>query len=406
MTSKHAPAAPGALTTDTGRWPAHDDLLRYRADFPIFERVNYLNSCSLGALSTRAMAGINEYMRLWGSMGASAWYEIWLGRLAALRPEIAALLNAGADEIAIGPSISSAVSVIASCLDYRTRPRVVMTELDFPTLGHQWLAKGRQGVEVVIVPARDRISVDLEALEAAVDERTALVATSHVFFTSGYVQDIKAIAEIAHRKGALCLIDAYQGTGQIPTDVRDAGVDFLLSGGLKWLLGGTGIVFTYARRDLLPQLEPTIPGWFGVKNQFDFDIRHVEYPDTALRLEQGTHSISAVYAFLGGLSYVREIGPQTLRERTQHLTEDLIGRALAAGFTPRVAPDPAQRSGIVLLNMENPRPVVAALAQAGTIVDMRPGAVRVSPYFYNRIEENQIVIDAMVKIRDQPSAGG
>ena len=111
MTSKHAPVASGALTTDAARWPAHDDLLRYRADFPIFERVNYLNSCSLGALSTRAMAGINEYMRLWGSMGASAWYEIWLGRLAALRAEIAALLNAGPDEIAIGPSISSAVSV-------------------------------------------------------------------------------------------------------------------------------------------------------------------------------------------------------------------------------------------------------------------------------------------------------
>jgi selenocysteine lyase/cysteine desulfurase len=98
---------------------------------------------------------------------------------------------------------------------------------------------------------------------------------------------------------------------------------------------------------------------------------------------------------------VQEIGPPTLRERTQHLSEDLIARALAAGFVPRVAEDPAQRSGIVLLNMDNPRPVVAALAQAGTIVDMRPGAVRVSPYFYNTIAENQVVIDAMVQIRDQ-----
>ncbi|HUS15140.1 MAG TPA: aminotransferase class V-fold PLP-dependent enzyme, partial [Chloroflexia bacterium] len=304
------------LITDPARWPAHDDLLSYRADFPIFEQVNYLNSCSLGALSVRAIDGINEYMRLWGSMGASAWYELWLGRLTELRAQIATLLNASSDEIAIGPSISGAISVISSCLDYGTRNKIVMTDLDFPTVGHQWLAKRNQGVEVVFVPHRDRVSVDLEAFEQAVDERTALVVTSHVFFTSGYVQDIKAIAEIAHRKGALVLIDAYQGTGQIPTDVKDAGVDFLLSGGLKWLLGGTGIVFTYVRRDLLPQLEPTIPGWFGVKDQFGFDIHTVEYPDTALRLEQGTPSIASVYSLLGGLSYILEIGPQRLRERT------------------------------------------------------------------------------------------
>ncbi|MGI8589138.1 MAG: aminotransferase class V-fold PLP-dependent enzyme [Chloroflexia bacterium] len=389
------------MTTDTARWPAHDELLRYRADFPIFEKVNYLNSCSLGALSLRAIAGVNEYLALWGSMGASAWYELWMGRIAELRANIAGLINAGPDEIAIGPSISSAISVISSCLDYSERNKVVMAELDFPTLGHQWLAKRRLGVETVFVPSRDRVSVDLEAFEDAIDERTALVATSHVYFTSGYVQEIKALAEIAHRKGALLLVDAYQATGQIPTDVKQAGVDFLLSGGLKWLLGGTGIVFTYARRDLLPQLEPTIPGWFGVKNQFDFNIKQLEFPETAQRLEQGTHSVASVYSFLGGLSYVREIGPQALRERTQHLTEDLIARALAAGFTPRVAADPARRSGIVLLNMENPRPVVTALAQAGTIVDMRPGAVRVSPYFYNTIQENEIVVEAMVKIRDR-----
>jgi kynureninase len=388
------------LPTDPDRWPAHDDLLRYRAEFPIFEQVHYLNSCSLGALSTRSIAGMNEFMTLWGRMGASAWYEIWLGRLAELRTQIAALINAAPDEIALGPSISHLLSIIGSCFDYRERNKIVIADLDFPTVGHQWLARRKQGAEIVFVPSRDRVTVDLDAFEAAIDERTALVATSHVYFTSGYVQDIKALAAIAHRKGALLLVDAYQATGQIPTDVQDAGVDFLLSGGLKWLMGGPGIVFAYIRREVIGQLEPTISGWFGTQNQFAFDIHALDYPDTAIRFEQGTPALAPVYALLGGLSYVHEIGPPTLRERTQHLTEDLIARALAAGFAPRVAADPARRSGIVLLNMENPRPVVAALAAAGTIVDSRPGAVRVSPYFYNTIEENQIVIDAMVRIRD------
>jgi len=214
---------------------------------------------------------------------------------------------------------------------------------------------------------------------------------------------LKTLAALDRPSAALgtdFLVDAYQATGQIPTDVKDADVDFLLAGGLKWLLGGPGIVFSYVRRDLIPQLAPTISGWFGTQNQFAFDIHALDYPDTAMRFEQGTPALAPVYALLGGLSYIHEIGPPTLRERTQHLTEDLIARALAAGFEPRVAADPARRSGIVLLNMADPRPVVAALAQAGTIVDSRPGAVRVSPYFYNTIEENAIVIDAMVRIRD------
>src|SRR5204863_428551 len=161
----------------------------------------------------------------------------------------------------------------------------------------------------------------------AVDERTALVATSHVYFTSGAIQDIRAVAQAAHARGALCLIDAYQSVGQVPCDVRAADVDFLTAGGLKWLLGGPGIVFLYARAELARRLEPGIAGWFGHKRQFAFEPRVLERHDDARRFELGTPSLAAIYTQLGGLEYIEEIGVPAIRDVTAALTEDLIARA-------------------------------------------------------------------------------
>src|SRR5439155_1285057 len=122
---------------------------------------------------------------------------------------------------------------------------------------------------------RDRIYLNTCSL-GAVDERTPLVATSNVYFTSGAIKDIRAVADAAQAKGALCLIDAYQSVGQVPCDAPAAGVDFLAAGGLKWLLGGPGIVFLYVRAELARTLAPAIAGWFGHRNQFAFEPRSLE----------------------------------------------------------------------------------------------------------------------------------
>src|SRR5207302_4077010 len=180
------------------------------------------------------------------------------------------------------------------------------------------------------------------------------VATSHVYFTSGAVQDIQAVAEVAHRRGALTLVDAYQAVGQIPVDVKAAGVDFLTAGGLKWLLGGPGIVFLYAREERARRLAPRIAGWFGHKDQFAFDPRALELHEDARRFELGTPSLAAVYAQLGGLEYIEEIGVPAIQRATAALTEDLIGRARELGFRPRVAPRDDERSAIVMLPAVDP----------------------------------------------------
>jgi len=371
----------------------------YRAEFPIFRRSIYLNSCSLGALSTRSRARVNEYLDLWETRGASAWYEIWWGALAELRARYARLIGAAGGSIALHPNVSSALTAVAESLDYRRRPKVVVTSLDFPTVAYQWLARAGDGIEVVIVESPDGITVPVEAIARAVDDRTALVATSHVFFTSGAIQDVRALADAVHRRGALLLVDGYQAAGQLPVDVRALDADFYCSGGLKWLLGGTGVAFVYARPALWPTLTPRSSGWFAHREQFRFDPRSLELHEDARRLEAGTPPLMPVYAQLGGLELLEELGACEIRRRTMALAEDLIEGARAAGLRPKVAAAPEDRTAIVMLPSSDPAGAVRRLAEAGIVADSRPGHVRVSPYFYNVPDDHRAAIERLT--RDQ-----
>jgi kynureninase len=368
----------------------------YRAEFPIFRRSIYLNSCSLGALSTRSRAKVNEFLDLWETRGAAAWYEIWWSALADLRSRYARLIGAAEGSIALHPNISVALTAVAESLDYRRRPKVVVTSLDFPTVAYQWLARAAEGIEVVAVESPDGIGVPVDAIARAVDDRTTLVATSHVYFTSGAIQDLRALGEAVHQKGALLLVDGYQAAGQLPVDVRALDVDFYCGGGLKWLLGGTGVAFLYARPELLPTLCPRASGWFAHRDQFRFDPWTLELHDDARRLEAGTPPLMPVYAQLGGLEVIEELGAREIRRRTMALAEDLIENARAAGLRPKVAPTPEERTAIVMLPSADPSAAVRRLADAGIVTDSRPGHVRVSPYFYNVPDDHRAAIERLI----------
>jgi len=376
----------------------HPELLAYRSEFPILQRKTYLNSCSLGALSNRSMQGLAQFMEMWNEWGAHAWYEIWMGEIAKARQKFAAIIGAQLHEVAIAPSVSVALSSIASALDYSKRNNVVMADMDFPTLAYQWLVKKRIGVECRFVESPDRIYTPPELFEREVDDKIALVATSRVFYTSGYIQDIRAVADIAHKHGAYILVDDYQGTGQIPINVNAMDVDFLVTGTLKWLMGGPGLAFVYIREGLISQLQPTIAGWFGHSEQFQFKTREFDFRPDATRVEMGTPAVAAIYAANGGLDIVQEISVEQICERTRYLTNDLIAQAREHGWKVRAPLEPEQRSSIVMLEIEQPEEVVKALVARNIITDSRPGLLRASPYFYNTIEENALVIGAIAEI--------
>ncbi len=362
---------------------------RIRQEFPILSSRTYLNSCSLGALSHRAEERLREFLDRWHSDGASGWYEHWLGRIEELRGRVGPFLGADPDEIALLPSTSAALSVIAESVDCSKRNRVICTELDFPTLAYQWAVKPE--VELVVLRSPDGIRVDPEQFAEVVDERTAFLATSHVFFTTGYRQDLRALAAIARSAGAISLIDGYQGAGQVEVDVRAAGVDVYTTGPLKWLCGGPGLAYLYVRSERIREWEPHITSWFATKRPFEFDIEAFEYRDDARRFELGTPSLPTVHTALGGQELIDEVGMPAIEARNRDLTARLVDGLTEAGFGLRIA-SPEHRTAIVMVRHAHPAEAVAHLAEHGIIVDSRPGHVRISPHFYNtEAEVDQVV---------------
>lgn len=397
----------------------HADLLRHRDEFPLLDACVYLNTCSLGARTERSRRRLDAFMADWDELGARAWYKRWLGELNDLREGFGALIGVPGGEIALAPNVSTALTVVASALDpvhrgdratlellaaagvpagAAPRKRVVTTALDFPTIGHQWLARAASGVELVVVPSADGLTVPLEAFAEAIDERTALVATGHVYFTTGAVNELRPLADLCHRRGALLLVDAYQGTGIVPTDMEADGVDVYVSGTLKWLFGGPGMAFAWVRPALHDALRPTATGWFGSARQFDFAIDDLTLAPDGRRYELGTPSVPSAAIARGGLELVREIGVERLGERTRDLGDLLIGLADAAGLAVRAARSSAERGGIVPIAVSDPKSVVDALANEGIIVDFRPGIVRCSPAFYNTEDEVRRLVERLAAL--------
>jgi len=374
---------------------------RYRAEFPIFQRKTYFNTCSLGALSTRVASAVRQFTELWDVSGAAAWYGPWLAEIERLRERFAALIGAWPDEIAIFPSVTTALTAVASAFDYRARPRVVISDLEFPTTVYQWMVKEPGGVALEMIHSPDRLTIPVDEYARAADAHTQLLVASHVYFTSGVIQDIAAVARVAHQHGAHCLIDAYQSIGQLPADVHVAGVDFLITGGLKWLLGGPGVAYLYVRRDLAAQLRPTDVGWFAHRDQFAFDIQRFTYADGARRFEGGTPSVAAVYAGRAGIDIVAELGVSRIRAHQIELVSAVVDEARRLRLRPRTPAHTEELAGIVTIPREDPKAVVAALSQRGIIVDARPGLVRLSPYFYNTPEECAGVVAAIAELEKQ-----
>jgi len=342
------------------------------------------------------MGYLGEFQAHWNSMGASAWYELWLGRLAELRGRVAELLNARPAEVGLLPSVSAGLSVVASAVDYSRRNRVVVSELDFPTQIYQWLVK--PGVEVVTVPSDDGIGVSPERWAEFVDERTAVVATSHVFYSTGYIQELEPIAAAARAAGALCVIDGYHGAGQLPVAPRAAGIDVYLTGPLKWLLGGPGMAFLWVREERIRELEPTIASWFGAREQFAFHPDRFEFRDDAARFELGTPALPTAYTALGGLEIILAAGPERIRERIAALTADLVARLEEAGLPLRIAREARHRSGIVMVRVPDSAAAVRALAEHGVVADRRGDFVRLSPHFYNQEEENARAVAVLSRV--------
>lgn len=374
-----------------------DPLLAFRDEFPILSQSTYLVSNSLGAMPRGVPDALAEYAAQWGERGVRAWAEGWWDMPIRIGDNVAPLMGASAGEVAMMPTVTQAMSAVLSALDYPAeRNRVVMTALDFPSVRYAYDALApRFGAEIVVVPSDDGITIDTSRLLESIDERTRLVAVSHVLFKSAYIMDAKTIIERAHSVGAVIALDAYHSVGVIPVDVHALGVDFLAGGVLKWLCGGPGGSFLYASPESSARFAPAQTGWQAHRTPFVF-APTMDYAEGSWRWLGGTPSVPALFAGREGPAIVQRAGMSAIRAKSMRQTARLIELADARGWRV-VAPRAAeQRGGTVAFDVPHGAEVAQALLSRDIVIDYRPGAgIRVAPHFYTTDAEVEVVAEAI-----------
>ena len=380
-----------------------DPLLRFRPEFPILESSTYLISNSLGAMPRAAADALAEYAAAWASRGVRAWADSWWDMSVTVGDIVAPLLGAPAGSVTMLPNVTIASAIALSCLEYPPeRNRIVMVEGEFPSIRYVYESLAtRLGARIVTVPSPDGggLTVDEERLLEEIDDRTALVAISHVLFKSAFVVDAAPIAEKCRRSGALLALDVYQSAGTLPVSVEALGADFAVGGVLKWLCGGPGGAFLYVRPDLAPRLSPSLTGWMAHPDPFDFEPPPMRYRDDAFRFLTGTAAIPALYAAREGPKIVAAAGIEAIREKSLRQTLRLIELAEERGFRCSTPRDPSRRGGTAAVDFDNALEVSRELNARDVVVDYRPGVgIRMSPHFYTRDEELDAAFEAIGEI--------
>jgi kynureninase len=350
---------------------------------------------------------LHDYANTWATRGVRAWAEGWWDMPITLGNELGRIIGAPTGTVVMHQNVSICQSLVLSCFEPKPdRNKIVYSELNFPSVMYVYEAHARTGkLQIETVKSADGITVPLDKMLAAIDERTLLVPFSHVLFKSAFLQDAKAITERAHEVGAMVVLDTYQSAGTVPINVHDLKVDFATGGSVKWLCGGPGAGYLYVRPDLHEKLQPQTTGWMAHESPFAFETE-LRYAPSVARFLHGSPAIPALYAAESGYRIINEIGVDAIRAKSERQTSRLIELAEQAGFRVTSPRNPAERGGTVTVWHEDAAAITRELIRREIIVDYRPGAgVRISPHFYTKDEELEIVINEMKKIRDARDYG-
>lgn len=367
-------------------------ITEVRSRFRIFDRKIYLNTCSQGALSGAVEAGFSDYIASWHEEG-SPWQR-WVEHYEEARAAFAQFINASPDEVAIVTSVSAGINSVASALNFRERRKVVMGEFEFPTMGHVWLGQRARGADVRFVKAEGN-RIPLGRYEETIDGQTLIVPLTHVCFRNGFRSEVREITQIAHRSGALVMLDDYQDCGTRPVDVKAMDLDFYLAGTLKYLLGPPGLAFLYVRKELISTLSPSVTGWFAQANPFAYDAQHLELSPTARRFESGTPSVPNVYGAVPGFRLLQNLGMAEIAQHIRSLTQAMLRSAGELGI---LAKTPADSAGpLVVLQSRDSNLLVQKLAEAGIVASNRHDGLRISFHVYNTMDDVQAVTGILKK---------
>jgi selenocysteine lyase/cysteine desulfurase len=380
-------------------------VLEIRSRFKIFQRKIYLNTCSQGALSDAVESGLQDYIASWHEQG-SPW-ERWVERYEESRTAFANFINASPDEVSVVTSVSAGINSIASALNFEDRKKVVMGEFEFPTMGHVWLGQRARGADVQFVKAEGNC-IPAANYEGMINRDTCIVPLTHVCFKNGFRSDVKAITQIAHRSGALVMLDDYQDCGSRPVDVKAMDLDFYVTGTLKYLLGPPGLAFMYVRKELIRTLVPTLSGWFSQANPFAYNPQHFELSPTARRFESGTPSIPNLYAAVPGLEMLGKIGMENVASHVERLAQSLLKCARDLGILAKTPVDSA--GPLVVLQSTDSTLLVQKLAERDIVASNRFDGLRISFQVYNTLDDVKAVAEVLkqnlsLMVRDPARVG-
>ena len=352
-----------------------------RGQFPILANKGYFNGCSYGPISLQVKAAIEEYIRIRLEQGAR--WDIYCDKLEDVRALLASLLQSPADDVSVSTSVSESLNCLMTALNFNGgRNKILVTDFDFPTTSQIMLAQAARGAELVRAQADDSgTMIPLSEYERLIDDQTLLVSIPLVCYRNGVWVDIEPIVEIAHAHGALVLVDAYQGLGTRPFDVVKSGVDFLVGGCTKYLIGTSGVGFMYVRDSLGNALQPTATGWFAQENPHAMDIYHHLPHTSARRFESGTPNACGLFAAQAGLELLLEVGMETVAERIAGVNS-LIKEAVDAHSWNLVTPRDRHGAMLAIRSKDAPT-LVQHLDARDIILTERDGNLRIASHFYN-----------------------
>jgi len=364
---------------------------QYREEFPVTERLVYLNHAAVAPLtrrSAKAMQWLAEDALQFGSLH----YDQWLDTYEHLRLAAARLIGAQREEVAIVKNTSEGIATVAMGLDWRPGDRVVAFREEFPANFYPWKRLEEQRCEVVWLSVND----SLESIDQAC-RSAKLLAISFVQYLSGFRADLNAIGEICKRRGCFFFVDAIQGLGAFPLGVDTANIDALAADGHKWLLGPEGCGLLYVRKDRQDSIFPREFGWTNVARYADYASRDMTLRPDAGRYECGTLNTIGCYGLQASIELLLEIGIDRIAPAIEALAAQLAQGALKKGYTLLHEPDAKNGSGIITIQKPglDSRRVVQDLKQSGIIAAPRQGWVRLSPHFYINPEEIDRVVNAL-----------
>jgi selenocysteine lyase/cysteine desulfurase len=379
----------------SGATPSYD-LASWRSRIPLLASMIPMNNCSQAPQTDATRAAAERYLESWNQSGMD--WDAWIEEVQLAKQEFARLINALPDEIAVFSSVSEATSAVASAIDFTgDRRKVIVTEAEFPTIGHVWLAQERRGATVAWIPVRGGM-IAADAYDAVLDDQTAIVSACHGYYLNGYTQDLASLAASAHGHGALLYVDAYQTLGTVPVDVRAVGADFLAAGNLKFLMGIPGIAFLYVRRELVDRLRPLTTGWFGRANPFAFQVKQLDWSATASRFDMGTPPIVSAYVARAGMAIINEIGVDEIRRWLELLGQRLIDGGIERGFTLHGTTDMSHKTATTAFVVDDSPAVELTMRRRGIIPSARGPVIRLSPHFYSTIADVDTALDVLASV--------